>query len=176
MRHAKLRQHAGRFFGRRDLVVGAKELQHAAGTVVEGDAGLAAQFGEAALAVVRDPLHARFVARKVRRVAVAQEVRQPAPLLEVEPRPQRQGRVLREQPAHHLERHARCGPRSREARTDAARIGEARLEPGPALALDDRDLVAGLGEIIGAGRADHAGAQHHHSHGVTLSDATINRA
>ena len=165
MRNVERFQHAGRAAAALKFLVGAKNLQHAASAVVIGDADLLAQRDQARLAVVGDALHARLVVRKALRCAVAQESGKPPPLSEVDSWTQHQRRMAREQPAHDLERHAGRGPRAGEARAHAARVGEARLQRRPRLTIDHGHLVAGLGEVVGAGRADHARAQNHDPHG-----------
>lgn len=44
-------------------------------------------------------------------------------------------------------------------------VGEAGLEGGRALAVNDRDFVAGAGELVGRGHADDAGTENQHLHG-----------
>ena len=97
-----------------------------------------------------DALHARLVAREAFGAAVAQEANEPAPLMGIEAWPQDQRRVAGEQPAHNVRRHSRCRPWARKPRTDAAGIGEARLQGRSAPAVDHHDLMAGLGEVITA--------------------------
>jgi hypothetical protein len=165
VRDVELGEHARGFLRPGKLLLGAEELQHAAGAVVEGDVRVRYELSEARLAVMGDALHARLVARETLGAAVAQEARQPAPLVRIEPRPQHDRRVAREQPACDLERQSRRRPRTGKSRADAAGIGEARFQRRAALAVDNDDLVSGPGEIVGAARSDHARAEHHHAHG-----------
>jgi hypothetical protein len=163
---AELGEHARRLVRAGELIFGAEQLEHAAGAVIECNVRFLPQLLETCLAVMCDALHARLVAREALGVAVAQKPRKPAPLMRVEPRPHDDRCVHAEQPARDLERHSRRRPWPRKSRADAAGIGEARLQTRPAPALDHGDLVAGLREIIGAARSNHARAEDHHPHGA----------
>jgi hypothetical protein len=117
---------------------------------------------------MRDALHARLVHGETLRCAVGDEGCQPLPLPQVQSRAKHQRRMLREQPAHYLERHARCRPWAGETGADAAGIAEAGLQRRARLTVDHRHLVARLGEIVGAGGADHTGAENEHFHRTAL--------
>src|ERR1700716_4756570 len=79
VRDAKLSEHARGAFGRGELFLGAKDLQHAARAVIEGDAGVRPQVLETRLAVMGGALHARLVAREALGRAIAQKVEKPSP-------------------------------------------------------------------------------------------------
>ena len=164
MGNAELGEHARGVLRRGELFLGAKDLQHPAGPVIEGDAGLRAQVLETGFAVVGDALHARLVAGEALRCAVAQELEEPSPLIGIEPRTPDNGRVTGEQPARNFRRHSRRRPRARKSGADAAGIGEARLQRRAALAIEHDHVVTGLDEMVGAARPDDARAQDHHAH------------
>ena len=56
------------------------------------------------------------------------------------------------------------GPGRRVAGRDLAGVGEAGLERRLRLAVEHDDLVAGAGELVGGGHADHAGAENEDLH------------
>src|SRR5262249_1997889 len=153
VRDAELGEDARGFLHTGKLLLGAEELQHASFAVVEGDARVRNQLFEARLAVMSDALHARLVAREALGAAVTPEARQPGPLVGIEPRPQHDRRVARQQPACDLERQSRRCPWTGKSWADAAGIGEARLQCRAALAVDHDNLVSGPGEIVSAARS-----------------------
>src|SRR3982074_602514 len=104
VRDAKLSEHARGAFRRGELFLGAKDLQHAARAVIEGDAGVRPQVLETRLAVMGDALHAALVAGEALGSAVAQELEEPSPLIGIEPRTPDDRRVTGEQPARDFPR------------------------------------------------------------------------
>ena len=72
--------------------------------------------------------------------------------------------VTREQARQDLQRHARCGPRRHVAWRQDACVGKARPAGHGAAPLDDGDLMALLGELVGGGDADDAGAHDRDAH------------
>ena len=166
MRDIEGLQDLGGAQSRREFVLGLENLQHAAAAVIVGDPGLLAQLHQAGLAVMRDALHPRLVDGETFAGAVGDEGGQPLPLPKVEAWTQHQRCMLREQPAHDLERHARRGPRAGEPGTDPAGIAEAGFQRRSRSPVDHRHFMAGFGQIVGAGGADHAGAENDDFHGV----------
>ena len=81
-------------------------------------------------------------------------------------------RMLGEEVAQHLARHAGRGPRRDVAGRDDAGIGETGLGGDAAAALEHRDLVAVGGELVGGGDADNAGADDGDAH---LSRSRVRR-
>jgi hypothetical protein len=168
VRDAKLGEHARGAFRRGELFLGAKDLQHAAGAVIEHDAGVRHELLQACLAVMGDALHARLVPCEAFGGTVAQKAQQPAPLIRIEPWVPGDRRVPREQPARNFCRQSRRRPWSGKSRADSAGIGKARFQCGAALAVEHDHVVTRLEEIVGAARSNHARAQHHHPHGASL--------
>ncbi len=157
-------QHRDVGAGRVELRGGAEQLQRALAAFVVGDAGGAAQFAQAVAAVLGQPHHARLVDLVARGGAVAQHGEGPAQQFEVEVRSDDERAVVHQQPLDRLQRHAGPGPRRRVAGRDLAGVGEARLERDALPALDHGHLVAGTGELVGGGDADHAGSEDQHLH------------
>jgi hypothetical protein len=164
VRDAHARKDRGRAPPAFQFVLGEEDLQHAAGAVVVGDAGLGSQGLKAGAGVMRHALHPRLVAGEARPGAVAQEGREPAPLRRISARAQPKGRVRPAHPSQRLERHARRRPGAGEARTDAAGIGKARLQRGAIAALEHGHLVAVGGQVPGARDPDHSRANDEHTH------------
>ena len=69
-----------------------------------------------------------------------------------------------QQPFDRLDRNAGAGPGRGIAGRDLAGIGEAGLQRRAGLAVEHRHLVAGAGQVPGAGHADHAAAQDQDPH------------
>ena len=151
-RHAELLQHLDVAADAVELLLRAEQLQRALAALVIGDAGRRAQLAQPVAAVFGDRHHARLVDRIARRGAVAQHLEHPRPHLRIEARADDQRAVAHQQPFDRLHRHARTGPGRGIAGRDLAGIGEAGLQRRPGLAVDDGDLVAGLGEIMRGGR------------------------
>ena len=147
-----------------DLLVGAEQLQRALAALVISDAGRLAQRPQAVAAVLGDRHHARLVDRIAGRGAVAQHREHPGPHGRVEHRADHQRPVAHRQPLDRLQRHAGPRPWRGIAGRNLAGIGETRLLRRAGLPVDHRHLVAGLGQVPGAGRADDAAAEHQHLH------------
>ena len=98
--------------------------------------------------------------------AVADEGEAPAPHRGQGAQPEQHRRVLLADPGEDLARHAGLRPRLGFAGVQDAAIGEARLHRHVGLPFDDMHLVPALGEIVGGGRPDHAGAENDGLHGV----------
>jgi hypothetical protein len=73
-------------------------------------------------------------------------------------------RIFLTQPLQYLERHTRLRPGIDLAGMDDAAIAPTCLQPGPRLAVDHLDLVAGPGEVPSGCNAYHAGTQHDRCH------------
>jgi len=120
----------------------------------------------------------------MRRGAVAQHGEAPAHQAHVQVRADDQRPVLHQQPLDRLQRHARSGPGRRVTRRHLAGIGVAGFLAGRVLAVDHRDLVAGLRQKPRARHADDAAAQNDDLHArhslpnrcVSLSRATGNNS
>ena len=145
----------------------AEQLQRALHPLVVTDARVGAQRFEARAAVFREPQHPVLVLFVARVGAVAQETQSPDPHRRVEHRPDDERPVAHEEPLDRLERETRRRPRRRIARRDLARVGEARLERGLPLPVDDGHLVARLREVVGGRHADHAAAEDEHFHSAS---------
>ncbi|MNC43717.1 hypothetical protein D3C75_925920 [compost metagenome] len=137
--------------------------------VVVFQAQLHVQGGLNLLAVFGQAHHPRLVQRIAGRGAVAQQGQQPAHGGDVRMRVQDQRGVAHEQPLDRLGRDARRGPGRGIAGRNLAGVGEAGLQRRAALAVDHRDLVAGLGQIVGRRHANDAGAQDCDLHGLDLT-------
>ena len=147
-RHAELFQHLDVAADAGELLVVAEELQRALAALVIGDARRRPQFAQPVAAVFGDRHHARLVDGIARRGAVAQHLEQPRPHPGIERRAHDQRPVAHQQPLDRFQRNARPGPGRGVARRDFAGIGEAGLQSRTGLAIDDRHLVTGLGEIV----------------------------
>jgi len=99
------------------------------------------------------------------RQALNHETHAPGQLVPFETGAEQQRRIVLHQPLHDLERRARRCPRLGLRYRNLRTVGEAGLEPGPRLTIDDRHLVTLLGEIPRAGGADDAGTHDDHLHG-----------
>src|SRR5262249_8595099 len=119
------------------------------------------------LAVLAEPqLDQRVLSRPVRR-ALAQEAKSPGVEAVVGPEPQADRRLAAAQRVPQHARRARRGPRERVARRDDSGVAGARLEADPVLLLEDRDLVARLGQEVRRRDADYAAAEHEGFHRIT---------
>ncbi|KAG1252498.1 hypothetical protein G6F68_011762 [Rhizopus microsporus] len=159
VRHAVLGQDLDVLRRGVQLLLGAEQLGGAQVAAFELDADLRAQLVQAVAAVLGHAHHARLVDRVALVCAVAQHLPQPAVLGQVHARLDRQRRVLLEQPADGLLRHARGGPRRGVAERQLPGIGEAGFQRRTGLAVDDRDFKPGLSQVPGTGGADHAAAE-----------------
>ena len=163
-RHAILLEHRDIVGGVVELGRIAKQLQRAALALVIANADLAAQRAQAVAAVFGDRDHPPLVDRIALRRAVAQHLQQPDPHHGIELRPDHQRAVLHQQPFDRLDRHAGPRPWRGIAGRHLAGIGKAGLQRRLRLTVDDRYLMAGLGEIIGRGDADDATAENKDFH------------
>src|SRR2546425_3178497 len=98
--------------------------------------------------------------------ALAEEGEPPRVEPEVGREPHADGRLRAPQRLPEHARRARRGPREGVARRDDPGVARRGLEAEPVLFLDDRDLVAGLGEKVRGGHADDAAAQDEGPHGA----------
>ena len=136
--------------------------------LVVADPGRLAQLLQAVEAVAREALHARLVALEARARAVREPRAHPAIETGVEAPPHLERRVVLEQPLQRLPAHPRRRPGRGVARAHVAGVAEARLEARTELPVDDRHLVAVLGEVVRGGDADHAGAEDEDFHARCL--------
>ncbi len=162
--------HAGAFQDRDvlrravELLLGAEQLQRAEAALVVSDAGVGAQRAQAVAAVFGQPDHAVLVDLVARRGAVAQHRQAPAPHRRIDLGPDHQRPVAHEGPFERLDRNPRRRPRRGIAGRNLAGIGVAGLQSRARLPVDNRDLMAGLGEVVGQGDADDAAAKNEHFH------------
>ncbi|MNX75849.1 hypothetical protein D3C86_1073380 [compost metagenome] len=174
-RHAAFAQDLGVLVDAVQLLLRAEQLQGALGAVVVLQAQLGVQRGLHLLAIVGQTHHPRLVQRIAGRGAVPQQGQQPAHGGDIDLRLQNQRGVAHEQPLDRLGRDAGRGPGRGIAGRNLARIGEAGLQRRAALAVDHRDLVAGLGQIVGRRHPDDAGAQDCDLHGLDLTRSSPRR-
>src|SRR5688572_2265561 len=159
------RAHRFRMAGERlEIALVGGELQDAALEVVVADAELRAQGAQAFAAVAGEAGQRAAVALETAREAFEQKAQAPLPLRPVGARAEQQRRILAPQPAQKFRQHGRLGPGLGVAGGDLPAVGERGLQAGGLAPLDDGDLVAGLGEVPGAGDADHARAENDDFH------------
>ena len=140
--------------------------------LVVADAGFGAQLHAGNRGCTRPAAPcAHLLTRVARFGAVAQHRRLQRQHRGVEQRLDDQRAVLHQQPLDRLHRHARPGPGRGIAGRDLAGVGVAGFERRRGLAVDHRHLVAGLGQVVGAGRADHAAAEDENFDGCSFGRA-----
>jgi len=142
-----------------ELLLLAEELQRPLLPAFIGNAGRGAQLDHLVARIFGDAHHARLVEGVSALGAIGEQLQAPQPHPRIEHRPDDQRAVDHQQPFDGLDRNARAGPGRGVAVTQLAGIAEAGLEPGARLALDDGDLMSGLGQVICRGGPDDAGAQ-----------------
>ena len=167
-RHAVLLQYIDIAVDVVELLLGAEELQRPLLPPVIGDAGCGTQLDHLVARIFGDAHHARFVERVGTLGAVAEQPQPPDPHARIEHRADDQRAIGHQQPFDGLDRNAGACPRGGIAVGELAGIAETGLEAGAGLAVDDRHLMAGLGEIIRRRRTDNARAQDEHFHAARV--------
>ena len=104
------------------------------------------------------------VGARATRPAFHEEVQAPAPLRRIESRPKQERRVVSGEPAQHLERRRRIGPRLGVRDRNLATIGKRGLGRSLRLAFYHAHVVAGLAQEPRRRRADDPGTEDHHVH------------
>ena len=104
----------------------------------------------------------------LRPVAREDEFEQPAPLVWIELRVETKRGVAPQQPGRDLREHAGSGERRHVAVRELGAVGEARLQRDAIVAIDDGDAMPVLGQVVGGGEADHAGAKDDDVHRARL--------
>jgi hypothetical protein len=135
------------------------DAQDAACLLLVLNAGFGAQREELRPAVAVDGRDLGRVGAGACRQALAQEGEAPGPLVRIGAQAKQHRRVFAPQPFEHLRRRSGVGPGLGVAGRDLAAVGEAGFHRGRVLAVDDRDLMPGAGQIPSARHADYAGAQ-----------------
>ena len=135
------------------------DAQDAACLLLVLDAGFGAQRQKLRPAVAADRGDLGRVGAGACRQALTQEGEAPGPLVRIGAQAKQHRRVFAPQPFEHLLRRRWIGPGLGVAGRNLAAVGEAGFHRGRILAVDDRDLMPGAGQIPSAGHADYAGAQ-----------------
>jgi hypothetical protein len=141
----------------------AIKKQRAVLVVIVGDRLRPIELIEERQRVETEPDLVRGVRRGPARGAFAQELQRPRPELRIQPETELERGVVAKKRLDQNRRRA-C-PGIGVAGRDHAGVGEARLEGGSGLAIDDHHLVAVPREIVGRRRPDDAGAQDQDPHG-----------
>jgi hypothetical protein len=146
------------------------ECEDAARELVVLDASVAPQFAQRVQAVERQREDLAGVLAVAERQALEEEARAPGPLPPFSARAEDERRILVPEPLRKLRRHPRLGPRLGVAGRDLPAVGEAGLESGGALAVDDGDLVTLPRQVPRARGADDPRAEHDHPHAAPLAN------
>jgi hypothetical protein len=160
--------HAGGLLCRGIFGLTRVEVQDALGQLVVLQAQLSTQLLQRGAAVEPEVDDLADVVARARRRAFTQEGQAPQPLPRVGAQAEQQRRVFLRQPLQHLQRCTRVGPGFGVGHGNLPAIGEAGLEAGRRLAVDDSDVMACLPQEPGRGDAGDAGAEHDDFHGSTL--------
>jgi len=139
-------------------------MQDAAAELVVLQAELRAQRAQLLAAPHREGCDRRGVAMGARRQAFKQEAQAPPPLRRVAAGAKHQRCIRATEPAQDLRGRTGVGPRLRVADRDLAAVGEAGLETGPGLAVEQADAETGLRQVPGGRDAGQAGAENHDVH------------
>lgn len=137
----------------------AKRHQLAVAPPVEAiEAILLAPGLQGALAEQCQAQQVRGIAAVQRAAAGREEAQQPAPLRRIKARPQAQRRIVAQQPAERLGRHAAVGQWRHVAIGQLPAIGVAGFQPAPLARFHQGHVESFANQGVGRGQADHAGA------------------
>ncbi|MNI24173.1 hypothetical protein D3C73_777850 [compost metagenome] len=155
-----------------ELLLGTEELKGALHAFVISDAGFITDFGKRDARIIGDPKHAALVDCITFRGAVAQHLRHPRQHGGIHLRTQDQRCVVHEKPFHRLQRDSGCRPGGAVTEGNLTGIGKAGFQRRTFLPVNDGDLMAGLGKLIGGCNTDNAGSENDDFHGIPrfLSD------
>ncbi len=139
----------------------AMKVEQTAFLAVVGEAGLGDELLQRRLGIdAESELAGGVAARRLGR-AIGEKAQAPGPHARIETELQPQRLIIAKERAPEDLRRPRRSPGKRVTGRDEPGIGKARLGGWRRLAVDHRDAVAFLGEVIGARHADHPGPHDH---------------